>query len=182
MEVLSPQDAFAQLLPQPGTTLTEQQQKLVAFDQKFTDINPLIEGSALKDHLLFLKAVDRLVTSIEDNFVVKNAATGEKAPAPGTRVLLSKAVYRYHVWITKYLPIHSISGSVEDIDTPPLDVLIILHSHMLAPWRFYEDSRLRFPQLGCIGQFPFNRIVDSFLFFKCVKLISGLLTDASYQC
>jgi hypothetical protein len=140
--------------------------KLVEYDAKFKNIQYLFDKSVVKRHLMFLKAFCRIAQSIDENFVVKDPSTGVKSPSPPMRVYLSKAVYRYHIWITKCLQGRPAHRTLSGNELPPLDVLFILHAHMIAPSRFDEDARFHFPELGHVGCFPLEDVVCK-LFVSC---------------
>jgi hypothetical protein len=152
----------------PHSSAEGQNRKLVEFDSKFEKIRHLFDTSVIGKHLTFMKAIYSAAHSADNNFTVEDESTGIKSPSPPLRVYLSKAVYRYHIWITRCLPGRSEHGPLAKHEIPPLDVLAILHAHMLAPSRFNEDILLHFRELGLIGRFPFDHIVRIFFpVFSC---------------
>jgi Glycine-rich domain-containing protein-like len=160
METLPSTDVFAAFLPSAaGQHMNTQQHMLVAFDDKFSTIKPLIDIPAHQRHLVYLNAVLQLFKSVDDNFVIKDPTNGMKSPSRPTRVFLSKALYRYHAWITKCLRGRKGNDALKQEEVPPMDVLVVHHAHMLAPWRYAEDVRLRFPELRNAGRFPLDILV-----------------------
>lgn len=47
-------------------------------------------------------------------------------------------------------------------ELPPLDVALALHSLMLSPYRYFEDSELRFKQLKRMREYPLDMMVGLF--------------------
>jgi hypothetical protein len=145
------------------TTQERNHSRLLEIDAKFEKISHLFDIAVIRRHLIFMKAVSYAARSIHDNFTLEHPSTGIKSPSPAFRVHLTKAAYRYHIWITKCLRARPNQGALEKHEVPPFDVLTILHAHMLAPSRFNEDILLHFPELGLIGRFPFHHIVRLFI-------------------
>jgi len=142
--------------------MDQRESKLVEFDEKFRSIQPSFDLPVVKGHLIFLKAFVCTAEAIDHDFAVKDPDTGVKSPSPPMHAFLSKAVHRYHVWVTKALQGRP-DGPLALNEIPPLDVLFILHAHMIAPSRFDEDVSLHFPELGNIGQFPLSDVVCAFI-------------------
>lgn len=141
------------------TTQERNRIRLLEIDTKFEKISHMFDITVIRRHLIFMKAVNCAARSIHDDFTLEDQSTGIKSPTPAFRVHLTKAAYRYHIWITKCLRARLNQGALEKHEVPPFDVLTILHAHMLAPSRFNEDILLHFPELGLIGRFPFHLIV-----------------------
>jgi hypothetical protein len=161
MEVLPSLNAFDPFVRvlESGQNMTEQQRRFLAFDAKFVTVQPSFDVPVVQNHLSFMKAIYKLFVSVDPSFTYKDPATGYNMPSPTSRAFLSKAVQRYHAWIIKSLPVRSGSGPLDKHELPPIDVLAILHAHMLSPGRFLEDIRLRFPELGRLGPFPLSQLV-----------------------
>lgn len=71
-----------------------------------------------------------------------------------------RATYRLQLWVETILK----NGDNEDQplqehELPPLDVAMALHSLMLSPCRYFEDSELRFRQLKRLTEYPLDMIV-----------------------
>ena len=144
----------------------EQRRRLREFSAKFTQYLPTFDVNVLRQHLLFLKATYRVFSSVDQPYVVIDEVKDCKAPTPATRVFLTKAVYRFEVWLKKAVSLRSSDTPLEGHEIPPLDVLIILHAYRLGPWIYDEDLTLRFPQLAKIGDFPFGHIVNAFSLYS----------------
>jgi hypothetical protein len=158
--------------PSPVSSLEERNRKLLGeFDAKFNEISHFFDGTVIKQHLIFLKALRRNALSIDQNFTVEHAQTKIKSPSPTFRVYLATSLFRYHIWITQCLPHFCKQGVLEKHEIPPFDVLAILHSHMLAPSRFNEDIIRKFSRLGLIGSFPFEQIVRMLIVMSIYDLL-----------
>ena len=150
----------------PVLKTNEQRRRLKEFGAKFTQYLPTFDVNVLRQHLLFLKATDRVFSSVDQPYVVIDEVKDCKAPTPATRVFLTKAVYRFEVWLKKAVSLRSSDTPLEGHEIPPLDVLIILHAYRLGRWIYDEDLTLRFPQLAKIGDFPFGHIVNAFSLYS----------------
>ncbi|KAL4266764.1 Glycine-rich domain-containing protein-like protein [Pleurotus pulmonarius] len=74
---------------------------------------------------------------------------------------LQRATYRLQLWVDGILETgdDSVHGMLQACELPPLDVALALHSLMLSPHRYFEDSQLRFPQLNRLKEFPLAMVV-----------------------
>jgi hypothetical protein len=140
--------------------------KLAEFDSKFEGIQSFFDVPVVKNHLIIMKAFTSAAESIDKNFAIKDPKTGIKSASPPMEKYLSQAVYRYYLWITKVLKVRK-AGPLVAAEIPPLDVLSILHGHMIAPSCFDKDVDSKFSQLGSFGAFPFSESVRLFFSFFC---------------
>jgi hypothetical protein len=153
------------LAPHPVTSFEkddpyiEQRRRLKEFSTNFSEYLPSFNVGVLRQHLLFLKATYRVFSSIDQPFIVE--VNDREAPTPATRVILTKALHRFEIWLKEVVDRRASDKTLDEDELPPLDVLIILHGYRLAPWIYDEDLSLRFPQLSKIGNFPFDNIVSA---------------------
>jgi hypothetical protein len=53
----------------------------------------------------------------------------------------------------------TVSPFPENEPLPPLDVLMIWHTYMLSPSKYYQDSELKYPVIKNLGGMPWDKIV-----------------------
>ncbi|KAF4568030.1 hypothetical protein EYR40_010572 [Pleurotus pulmonarius] len=72
-----------------------------------------------------------------------------------------RATYRLQLWVDGILESgdDNVHGILQGCELPPLDVALALHSLILSPHRYFEDSQLRFPQLNRLKEFPLYMVV-----------------------
>ena len=65
--------------------------------------------------------------------------------------IFQRSTYRLQVWLEQVVNTDGEEDfekkPLQDHELPPLDVALALHSYMLSPLRYFEDSGRRFPQL-----------------------------------
>ena len=86
-------------------------------------------------------------------------------PSGQLHIFLSRAVHRLALYLDNVLGPVTDTQSLERKALPPLDVALVLHSYVLSPHRFFEDSIIRFPQLSAAKEFPVIELVVILTFF-----------------
>ncbi|KAF4563682.1 hypothetical protein EYR36_002920 [Pleurotus pulmonarius] len=75
-----------------------------------------------------------------------------------------RSTYRLQVWLEQVIKTDGEEDfekkALQDHELPPLDVALALHSYMLSPLRYFEDSELRFPQLKRMKEYPLANILN----------------------
>ncbi|KAF9487000.1 hypothetical protein BDN71DRAFT_759373 [Pleurotus eryngii] len=82
---------------------------------------------------------------------------------PGEQLLdefFQRSTYRLQLWVEKIISTSDEGQKpLQDHELPPLDVALALHSLMLSPRRYFEDSVIRFKQLKRVSEYPLSMIV-----------------------
>lgn len=121
---------------------------------------PPISPAEVNDHLHLLSAFyNFLREAILIYTTIHPSASRQDAYESITR----RSAYRLELWVTTILK-ENVAANPKHrgfpIDgVPPFDVAMALLALMLSPHRFYEDSRLRLPQLQQIGDYPLSHLV-----------------------
>jgi len=117
-------------------------------------------------HLRFLEAVRSYVFTLSKGHV--KLLNGKLHTTPAGNLLFRRSIHRLKLWITQVLsPKFNLDQSTKgllDVEVPPFDVLMVLHSYMLHPHSFYEDSIRLNPEIVILSGFPFEQAV-SLVFF-----------------
>ncbi|KAJ8507633.1 hypothetical protein ONZ45_g10003 [Pleurotus djamor] len=122
---------------------------------------PPISPAEVNDHLHLLSAFyNFLREAILIYTTIHPSASRQDAYESITR----RSAYRLELWVTTILK-ENVAANPKHrgfpIDgVPPFDVAMALLALMLSPHRFYEDSRLRLPQLQQIGDYPLSHLVS----------------------
>ncbi|ORZ13521.1 hypothetical protein BCR42DRAFT_65294 [Absidia repens] len=58
------------------------------------------------------------------------------------RLYLARAEFRYELWVRAF--------DKKKMPTPPLDIAFLWHTHLLSPFRYYEDLVIRIPSAKAI--------------------------------
>ncbi|KAF8886972.1 hypothetical protein BD779DRAFT_1673001 [Infundibulicybe gibba] len=116
-------------------------------------LEPLVRVPQLKGHLTLLKAFVDLRTRIE-NLDATTAGDLPHLPAEKERRwtwFVGIAVERFERWCLALTPGMSAKKPLgQDLQIPPLDVIMVFHSYLLNPLWFWEDCS-RFPELDALG-------------------------------
>lgn len=106
----------------------------------------------VQNHLKVLGVFFHLLESVP-----KGHATDEQS----LDEFFQRATYRLQLWVERILKIGDEEQQpLQEHELPPLDVALALHSLMLSPHRYFEDSELRFRQLKRVKEYPLDMMVS----------------------
>ena len=127
----------------------------------------LVSQKDIAHHLRLLEAIRSYVFSLSKEHV--KFVDGKLCTTSNGNVLFRRSVHRLELWITQILqPKFKLDPSIrglQNIEIPPFDVLMLLHSYMLHPHNFYEDSIRLHPEIAVVGGFPFEQVVSIYSSF-----------------
>ncbi|KAF4562688.1 hypothetical protein EYR36_004082 [Pleurotus pulmonarius] len=117
------------------------------------DLKSALQGDIprinVRNHLKILGAFTNLIESIS-----KHAGWTREE-------FFQRSTYRLQLWVEKVINIGDEEQPLQARELPPLDVAMALHSLMLSPARYFEDSELRFRQLKRMEEYPLAMVVDA---------------------
>lgn len=121
-----------------------------------TDLKSQLQDSIprvnIRNHLKILGVFFHLLESVS-----KDQASEEKA----LDEFFQRSTYRLQLWVEQIITDdNELCLPLKDHELPPLDVALALHSLMLSPHRYFEDSELRFRQLKRMQAYPLNMMVS----------------------
>jgi hypothetical protein len=126
----------------------------------------LVSPKDIARHLRLLEAIRTYVFALSRGHV--KFVNGELATTPAGNLMFRRSIHRLKLWITQVLlpkfNLDQSSKGLQDIEVPPFDVLVLLHSYMLHPHSFYEDSIRLHPEIAVLSGFPFEQAVSVILF------------------
>ena len=121
----------------------------------------VVSPKDVANHLRLLEAVRSYVFTLSKSHV--KFLNGELITTHAGNLLFRRSIHRLKLWITQVLrPKFSLDPSskgLQDVEIPPFDVLMILHSYMLHPHSFYEDGIRLNPEISVLSGFPFEQVV-----------------------
>jgi uridine kinase len=88
--IATPQLVHAPLFSEDNFSI-DQRRRLSEFSRKFAEYLPAFDTAVIIQHLIFLKATQKVFSSIEEPFYRKDQI-GRKCATPSTRVFLTKAL------------------------------------------------------------------------------------------
>ncbi|KAF4574354.1 hypothetical protein EYR40_005929 [Pleurotus pulmonarius] len=108
--------------------------------QNFFDFT--LSTSAISAHVLFMRAVYKLQTSVQPGGIPRRYEDGVPQPSVQTLAFLRNAVVRFRTWVAKLSsgPSKAHGSAVNVLEIPPLDVLMVWHAYMLSPVTYEKDS------------------------------------------
>lgn len=119
-----------------------------------TDLKSQIQADVpevnVRNHLKVLGLFFHLLESVP-----KSHATDEQS----LDEFFQRATYRLQLWVERIIKIGDEEQPLQEHELPPLDVALALHSLMLSPHRYFEDSELRFGQLKRLREYPLDLMV-----------------------
>lgn len=121
-----------------------------------------LSTSTIAAHVLFMRAVYKLQTSVQPGGIPRRYEDGAPQPSEQTVTFLRNAVVRFTTWVLK-LPtgLNIARGlTVDELEIPPLDVLMVWHAYMLSPVTYEKDS-LASTGLQLLTHMPLDKIVCS---------------------
>lgn len=140
------------------------------------DVAPFVTVPEMKAHLKLLAGFDALQTLVRET----PEATGHVLDGD-TRwsVFCTRAEKNFERWV-KALP--NGKRRLEDVELPPLDVVMCWHAYMLNPRRYYEDCERddRVGKLARLGAFPKEQVV-SHSSFPCFLYMTDIPTDKFHR-
>ncbi|KAF9489706.1 hypothetical protein BDN71DRAFT_1435221 [Pleurotus eryngii] len=105
----------------------------------------------VQNHLKVLGVFFHLLESVPERYATDEQSLDE---------FFQRATYRLQLWVDKIIKIgDEEQQQLQEHELPPLDVALALHSLMLSPHRYFEDSELRFRQLKRMKEYPLNMMV-----------------------
>ncbi|KAF7437586.1 hypothetical protein PC9H_004428 [Pleurotus ostreatus] len=105
-----------------------------------------IPQSYVRDHLRVLGTFFQLIQANADEQLLDE--------------FFQRSTYRLQLWVEKIISTSDEEQKpLQDRELPPLDVALALHSLMLSPRRYFEDSMVRFKQLKRINEYPLSMIL-----------------------
>jgi hypothetical protein len=115
----------------------------------------------LKDHLIVLRAFNKIHYAIHPDGVIVNDVTGLPVSTPSHFLFVSRAQHRFDLWTSRVLrsATRNTAAPLQILELPPPDVLMFIHAYMLTPWNFYEDCSRLYPELAD-ERFPLSVIVS----------------------
>jgi len=120
----------------------------------------LVSPKDVAYHLRLLEAIRTYVFALSRDHV--KFVNGELVTTPAGNLLFRRSIHRLKLWITQVLrPKFNFDQSckgLQDYEVPPFDVLVLLHSYMLHPHSFYEDSIRLHPEIAVLSGFPFEQV------------------------
>jgi hypothetical protein len=125
----------------------------------------LVSPKEVAYHLRLLEAIRTYVFALSRGHV--KFLNGELVATPAGNLLFRRSIHRLKLWITQVLqPKFNLDQScrgLRDSEVPPFDVIALLHSYMLHPHSFYEDSIRLHPEIAVLFGFPFEQVVSVML-------------------
>ncbi|KAG8966995.1 hypothetical protein FRC05_002309 [Tulasnella sp. 425] len=128
-------------------------------------LKPQVMPSDLEAHLVLLGAFHRLREEVR---TFKGKVDIPMGPDERWAVFLQRAVYRFEQWAVRMI---GGEGQEEALgegrkvltpnEVPPLDVIMVWHTYMLNPRKYYEDCLRKLPGLLRIGSFPLMQLAGS---------------------
>lgn len=105
-----------------------------------------IPQSYVRDHLRVLGTFFQLIQANADEQLLDE--------------FFQRSTYRLLLWVEKIISTGDEEQTpLQDRELPPLDVALALHSLMLSPRRYFEDSVVRFKQLKRVNEYPLSMIL-----------------------
>lgn len=118
--------------------------------------------STISTHVLFMRAVYKLQTSVQPGGIPRRYEDGVPQPSEQTLAFLRNAVVRFKTWVAK-LSIGKVHGvAVDALEIPPLDVLMVWHAYLLSPVTYEKDSSAS-TGLQLLTHMPLEKIVRSII-------------------
>ncbi|GLB42906.1 hypothetical protein LshimejAT787_1203550 [Lyophyllum shimeji] len=126
-------------------------------------IDSLVSVDDVAAHLRLLGAIRTyLRTLLKLRHIV--FIDGAFRPTSSGQLLFARSAYRLKLWIENVLrPSFELYGPRQGLDEPelpPFDVLVMLHSYMLHPRSFYEDTIRVYPELALLSGFPLTQVSE----------------------
>ncbi|KAF9490439.1 hypothetical protein BDN71DRAFT_1498568 [Pleurotus eryngii] len=119
-----------------------------------TDLKSKIQDDVpevnVQNHLKVLGVFFHLLESAPKHYATDEQSLDE---------FFQRATYCLQLWVNKIIKIGDEEQPLQEHELPPLDVALALHSLMLSPHRYFEDSELRFRQLKRMKEYPLNMMV-----------------------
>ena|ERR1700761_7515156 len=149
--------------PQPSPEASSVKTLNTTYNDIAASESSWVTASDVDRHLSVMAAFHKLHHLNDEGGVRVHATTRLPVPTLKQMAFLTKAQQRFKLWLSLVIDVHARhTGEViplQDHELPPLDVLLVLHSYMLAPHKFSEDCSRLYPQLASIGKFPFEQTV-----------------------
>ncbi|KAF4586563.1 hypothetical protein EYR38_010842 [Pleurotus pulmonarius] len=122
-----------------------------------TDLKSQIQGDVpegnVRNHLKVLGVFFHLLESVPRRHATDEESLDE---------FFHRATYRLQLWVERIINMGREEQPLHENELPPLDVALALHSLMLSPHRYFEDSELRFRQLKRLREYPLDLMVAAF--------------------
>ena len=120
--------------------------------------------STITAHILFMRAVHKLQTSVQPGGIPRRYEDGAPQPSEQTLAFLRNAVVRFKTWVAKLSsgPSKAQGCAVDVLEIPPLDVLMVWHAYMLSPVTYEKDSSAS-TGLQLLTRMPLEKIVCSII-------------------
>ena len=112
------------------------------FRQRLPELDPLISMSKIKAHLRLTGAFMALFQEVDGG-----TFDPDQPPPQAFTSFLARAVHRFELWLKHIVLPSKNRSSIAPNEFPPLDVVVVWHAFVLAPFRYYEDCKFKFPQL-----------------------------------
>lgn len=124
-------------------------------------LHSLVSSEDVAAHLRLLGAIRAFFHSLSKDHI---QASGEVfRPSFDGELFLCRSVHRFKSWILNILRPTFLSvgpdQGLQECELPPFDVIVLLHSYMLHPRSFYEDTIRVYPELAILKGFPLLQVV-----------------------
>jgi hypothetical protein len=143
----------------------------------------VVSPKDVANHLRLLEAVRSYVFTLSKGHV--KFVNGELVTTPAGNLLFRRSIHHLKLWITQVLrlkfTLDPSSKGLQDVEVPPFNVLMILHSYMLHPHSFYEDSIRLNPEVAVLSGFPFEQVVSLIFSPRKFHGADDVLKGCSYQ-
>ncbi len=122
-----------------------------------------LSTTAISAHILLMRAIHKLQTCVQPGGIPRREDDGSPQPSEKTVAFIRNAVVRFAAWVAglhasaqKHHDRHE--PTVDQMDVPPLDVLMVWHAYMLSPVTYEKDS-LSGTGLQLLSHMPLDKIV-----------------------
>ena len=130
--------------------------RLLDYNAAIPRLAEMVSIDKIKAHLMLIAAFTSLFHEAEDN--TRKLGNGTSNPLLS---FLRRGVHRLELWLKDIVVPSLDRRKIELHELPPLDVVALWHTFVLAPFRYFEDCHREFPQLYNSGDFPLLDLVRS---------------------
>ncbi|KAL4255417.1 hypothetical protein AB1N83_011984 [Pleurotus pulmonarius] len=121
-----------------------------------------LSTTTISAHVLLMRAIHKLQTCVQPGGIPRRQDDGSPQPSEKTVAFIRNAVVRFAAWVAglqasaqKHHDRHELT--VDQMDVPPLDILMVWHAYMLAPVTYEKDS-LSGAGLQLLTHMPLDKI------------------------
>ncbi|KAF4600436.1 hypothetical protein EYR38_005063 [Pleurotus pulmonarius] len=121
-----------------------------------------LSTTTISAHVLLMRAINKLQTCVQPGGIPRRQDDGSPQPSEKTVAFIRNAVVRFAAWVAglqasaqKHHDRHELT--VDQMDVPPLDILMVWHAYMLAPVTYEKDS-LSGAGLQLLTHMPLDKI------------------------